>query len=149
MNPADARREQRLHRFFEITLLLKALFAVGEIVAAIGVYVVPLDTGRRFCRRGYQRRAGERTRMISSPPIWRLGANLSVGTQHFVAFYLLSHGAVKLWVIIGLMRERLWYYPVALVLFTLFIIYQIHRYMLTHSVSLAADHHRSISLFSG
>ena len=40
--------------------------------------------------------------------------NLSVGTQHFVALYLLSHGAVKLWVIIGLMRERLWYYPVAL-----------------------------------
>jgi len=43
VNPADARREQRLHRFFEITLLLKALFAVGEIVAAIGVYLAPLD----------------------------------------------------------------------------------------------------------
>ena len=43
---------------------------------------------------------------------------------------------MKLWVIIGLMRERLWYYPVALVIFTLFIVYQMHRYMLTHSVSL-------------
>ena len=52
MNPADARREQRLHRFFEITLLLKALFAVGEIVSAMGVYVVstrqqyPILSGR-------------------------------------------------------------------------------------------------------
>ena len=62
--------------------------------------------------------------------------NLSIGTKHFVALYLLSHGAVKLWVIIGLLRERLWYYPVALVVFTAFVIYQIHRYTLTHSVSL-------------
>ena len=48
MSTAAARREQRLHRFFEITLLLKALFAAGEIVAAIGVYVVPLDTVADF-----------------------------------------------------------------------------------------------------
>ena len=48
MSTAAERREQRLHRFFEITLLLKALFAVGEIVAAIGVYVVPLDAVSDF-----------------------------------------------------------------------------------------------------
>ena len=77
------------------------------------------------------------TRTIWSPLISPTGRRiLSIGTKHFVAFYLLSHGAVKLWVIIGLMRERLWYYPVALVIFTLFIVYQIHRYTLTHSVSL-------------
>ena len=43
MTTAATRREQRLHRFFEITLLLKAIFAAGEIVAALGVYVAPLD----------------------------------------------------------------------------------------------------------
>ena len=136
MNPAEARREQHLHRFFEIALLLKALFAVGEIVAAIGVYVVPLDTVAELV--GAVTRA-ELTRhphdiVAGHLAIW--AHNLSVGTKHFVALYLLSHGAVKLWVIIGLMRERLWYYPVALVLFMLFIVYQLHRYALTHAVSL-------------
>jgi uncharacterized membrane protein len=133
---AATRREQRLHRFFEITLLLKALFAVGEIVAAIGVYVVPLDTVADFIGAMTQAELARHPHDVAAAHLAEWARNLSVGTQHFVALYLLTHGAVKLWVIIGLMRERLWYYPVALVLFTLFIVYQIHRYTLTHSVSL-------------
>jgi uncharacterized membrane protein len=136
VNTAAERREQRLHRFFEITLLLKALFAVGEIVAAIGVYVVPLDTVANFVGAisHAELRAHPHDAVAAHLADW--AQNLSVGTQHFVAFYLLTHGAVKLWVIIGLLRERLWYYPVALVVFLLFIAYQIHRYTQTHSVSL-------------
>ena len=136
MNPAASRREQRLHRFFEITLLLKALFAVGEIVAAIGVYVVPLDRVADFVGAITSAELAKHPHDFVAAHLADWAQNLSIGTKHFVAFYLLSHGAVKLWVIIGLMRERLWYYPVALVLFTLFIVYQIHRYTLTHSVSL-------------
>jgi uncharacterized membrane protein len=131
-----SRREQRLHRLFEITLLLKALFAVGEIVAAVGVYIVPLDAVADFVGAITQTELAKHPHDIVAVHLADWARNLSLGTQHFVAFYLLTHGAVKLWVIIGLMRERLWYYPVALVLFTLFIVYQIHRYTLTHSVSL-------------
>ena len=136
MSTAAARREERLHRFFEITLLLKALFAAGEIVAAIGIYVVPLDLVADFVGAVTDAELARHPRDIVAAHLADWAQNLSVGTKHFVALYLLSHGVVKLWVIIGLMRERLWYYPVALVLFTLFVLYQIHRYMLTHSVSL-------------
>ena len=136
MSTAASRREQRLHRFFEITLLLKALFAVGEIVAALGIYIAPLDTISDFVGAITQAELAKHPHDIVAAHLAEWAQNLSVGTQHFVALYLLSHGAVKLWVIIGLMRERLWYYPVALVLFTLFVVYQIHRYTLTHSVSL-------------
>jgi uncharacterized membrane protein len=133
---AAERREQRLHRFFEITLLLKALFAAGEIVAAIGVYVVPLHAIADFVGAVTHAELAAHPHDIVAAHLATWARNLSVGTQHFVAFYLLSHGAVKLWVIIGLMRERLWYYPVALVVFTIFVIYQLHRYTVTHSVSL-------------
>ncbi|HEX2151331.1 MAG TPA: DUF2127 domain-containing protein [Stellaceae bacterium] len=136
MTKAATRREERLHRFFEITLLLKALFAAGEIVAAIGIYVVPLAVISDFI--GAITHA-ELARHPHDPIAARLAdwaRNLSIDTTHFVAFYLLSHGAIKLWVILGLLRERLWYYPVAFVVFTAFIIYQIHRYTLTHSMSL-------------
>ena len=136
MTPAESRREQRLHRFFEITLLLKAVFAIGEIVAAIGVYVVPLETAADFVGAVTGAELARHPHDIVAAHLSEWARNLSVSTQHFVALYLLSHGAVKLWVIIGLLRERLWYYPVALVVFTLFVAYQIHRYTLTHSVSL-------------
>ena len=52
----------------------------------------------------------------------------------FAAVYLLGHGVIKLWLIIGLLREKLWYYPTALVVFGLFIVYQLYRYSFTHSI---------------
>jgi uncharacterized membrane protein len=133
---AAERREQRLHRFFEITLLLKAVFAAGEIVAAIGVYIIPLHVIADVVGAVTHAELAAHPHDLVAAHLADWARNLSVGTQHFVAFYLLSHGAVKLWVIIGLMRERLWYYPVALVVFTIFVIYQLHRYTVTHSVSL-------------
>jgi uncharacterized membrane protein len=57
-----------------------------------------------------------------------------IGTQVFVALYLLSHGSIKLWLIIALLREKLWYYPTAIVIFGLFIVYQLYRFSFTHSV---------------
>ena len=61
---------------------------------------------------------------------------MSVSTRHFAALYLLSHGAIKLWLILGLLREKLWYYPTAMVIFGLFIAYQLYRFSFTHSVFL-------------
>jgi hypothetical protein len=43
----------------------------------------------------------------------------------------LSHGVVKLWLIIGLLRQKLWYYPLAAAVFGLFIVYQ---YSFTNSL---------------
>jgi len=60
--------------------------------------------------------------------------NLSVSTQRFMALYLLAHGSVKLWLIVGLLREKLWYYPTAIVVFSLFIFYQLYRFTFTHSM---------------
>ena len=60
--------------------------------------------------------------------------NYSVSAQHFTALYLVSHGAVKLLVIWGLLKEELWCYPIALVVFSLFIFYQLYRFTHTHSV---------------
>ncbi len=61
---------------------------------------------------------------------------LSVSAQHFTAVYLFSHGAIKLWLIVGLLRGRLWYYPTAMVVFWLFIVYQLYRFSFTHSIFL-------------
>jgi uncharacterized membrane protein len=62
--------------------------------------------------------------------------NLSVSSQHFAAFYLLSHGIIKLWLIIGLWRGKLAYYPAAIAVFGLFILYQMYRYSFTQSLLL-------------
>lgn len=60
--------------------------------------------------------------------------HLSIGTQRFAAAYLLGHGTIKLWLIAGLLRERLWYFPAAITIFGLFIAYQVYRYTFTHAI---------------
>lgn len=59
--------------------------------------------------------------------------HLSGSDQVFAGVYLLVHGVVKLWLVIGLLRGRLSFYPVSLAVFALFIAYQLYRYGFTHS----------------
>jgi uncharacterized membrane protein len=54
--------------------------------------------------------------------------------QFFGGLYLLSHGIVKIFLVAGLLRNRLWAYPASMGVFTVFIIYQLFRYFFkTHS----------------
>nr|WP_230945803.1 hypothetical protein [Burkholderia cepacia] len=48
--------------------------------------------------------------------------HLSVGTQRFAALYLPPYGIVMLWLIIALLRHRLWYYPTSIGIF-----WRVHR----------------------
>ena len=42
-------------------------------------------------------------------------ATYTSGTVVFVAFYLLSRGLIKVFLIVGLLRNKLWAYPASLV----------------------------------
>ncbi|MBI5469698.1 DUF2127 domain-containing protein [Candidatus Kaiserbacteria bacterium] len=60
--------------------------------------------------------------------------NPSHDTLVFGGLYLLSHGIVKLFLVAGLLRNKLWAYPASLAVFALFILYQVERWFSTHSV---------------
>lgn len=62
-----------------------------------------------------------------------MGQNFSISTQHSVAAYMLLHGTTKLVVIWLLLTKKLWAYPFAVVVFALFIAYEMYSYM--HSLS--------------
>ena len=65
-----------------------------------------------------------------------MAQGFSVGSKNFYAFYLLSHGIVKLALVAGLLRNKLWSYPASLIVLALFILYQIYRFYYTQSVGL-------------
>ena len=47
-----------------------------------------------------------------------------------------SHGAIKLVTVLLLARGKLWAYPLAIAVFSGFIVYQVHRYVLTPGIGL-------------
>ncbi|BCG04640.1 membrane protein (plasmid) [Paraburkholderia sp. PGU19] len=126
--------DKHLHLFFEVSLWSKAVFALSEIVAGVATYCVPLRffltvvlwvTREEFAEDPYD---------LVGNFLLHTVQHLSIGAQKFAAIYLVGHGMIKLWLIVGLLRQRLWYYPVSIIVFGLFISYQVYRYTFTQSV---------------
>lgn len=126
--------EHNLHIAFQISLLLKGLFALSEIFAGIGTYFVTRRLLVDIVSAVTRAELSEDPRDFVANYLVHWAQNLSIGTKHFAGVYLLTHGIVKLWLIVGLLRQRLWYYPTAILVFTAFIAYQLYRFTFTHSV---------------
>ncbi len=125
--------EKYVHLAFEVSLVLKAVFAVAETLAGIGAYFVTQQLLFRLVERITREELLEDPRDFIANHLFQSAQHFSVSTRNFTAVYLLAHGVIKLWLIIGLLRQKLWYYPVAISIFGLFIAYQLYRYGLTHS----------------
>jgi uncharacterized membrane protein len=54
----------------------------------------------------------------------------------FASLYLLSHGITKVALVVCLWLNKLWAYPLTMLVFAGFCVYQIHRYTRTHSIML-------------
>ena len=126
--------EENIHLVFEVSLWLKGAFAFFEILAGVLTYFIPQQLLLGFVLWVTKAEFAEDPHDIVANFLLHTVQHLSVGAQTFAAIYLLAHGVLKLWLIIGLLRKRLWYYPVAIVVFALFIVYQLYRYSFTHSV---------------
>jgi uncharacterized membrane protein len=127
-------QEKTLHLVFEASLFLKGAFAVAEIVTGIGVYFVTQQFVFKLVERITRAELLEDPRDFVANYLFASAQHLSVSTRKFAAFYLLAHGVIKLWLIIGLLRAKPSYYPVAMAVFGMFIVYQVYRFSATTSL---------------
>lgn len=130
--------EYRIHRLFQISVILKGLHALLECAGGVALYFVGTDTIVRWIGLLTQEELSEDPRDFVATHLLSWAQHLSVGTQSFYAFYLLSHGLVKVFLVAGLLREKLWAYPTSLAALAAFIAYQLYRYSYTHSAGLIA-----------
>lgn len=126
--------ERYIHLAFRISLWFKALFALTEILGGITAFFVTKAVLVQAANMITQGELQEDPHDLVANYLLHSVKHLSLATQHFFGLYLLGHGVVKLWLIVGLLRTRLWYYPTALVVFGLFIVYQLYRFGDTHSL---------------
>lgn len=136
--PATPVEERRIFRFFEISVLLKGANAVLELVGGALALLVPPEFIRDVAAYFTNEELGQDPHDFVATHILQL-ANVYAtgGHQLFAALYLLSHGAVKLVLVVALLKNKLWAYPAALVVFGLFILYQGYLFILEQSVGIA------------
>ena len=127
-------KERNIHLLFEASLILKAIFAALEIIGGVVAYFVSQQAIVSLVTLITADELAEDPRDHIANYLLHSAQTISVSAEHFAALYLLGHGVLKLWVIAGLLREKFWYYPAALVVFGLFIVYQLYRFSFTHSV---------------
>ena len=107
--------EASIRRLFRLSIALKGLHALAEVAGGIALSLFSTDSILRMLYR-------------VDRPDW-FASHFTPNEHRYYAVYLLSHGIANLVIVWGLMRERLWAYPVTFVVLSLFVAYQVQRFI--------------------
>ncbi len=121
------------HDFFLVSVFFKGLDGVLEIIGGVLLFLTDPAGINKLIKLLTQHELLEDKKDLIANYLVHAGSSLSLSTQHFGGYYLLSHGAIKVFLVASLLRRRLWAYPTAIVFFTAFVAYQLYRYAGTHS----------------
>ena len=132
------RQRSLAHSAFEVSIFFKGLDGALEIVGGLLLFFVKPETISRIVIALTQHELSEDRSDIIASYLVRLAHNVSASTQVFGGVYLLSHGVIKVFLVESLLRGRLFAYPMAIVFFALFIVYQLYRYYLHPSIGMIA-----------
>jgi uncharacterized membrane protein len=128
--------EHQIRQIFVVSVLLKGAHAVIECVGGAALGLISTTTIVNLVNILTQEELVEDQDDFIARHLLAWAQGLSVATKNFYAFYLLSHGVVKLLLVVGLLRGKLWSYRMSLVVFGLFVVYQLYRYSYTHGAGL-------------
>jgi uncharacterized membrane protein len=131
-------KSQLRELLFRISVALKGLHATLEIVGGIALLVVSPAFILRAMELLTQDEVTEDPRDLIANNLHDAARHLSLGSQHFAAYYLLSHGVTKAFLVAALLKGKRWAYPLAVIVFGAFIAYQLYRFTFTHSIGLIA-----------
>lgn len=119
--------ERRVRILFRWSLWLKALLSLSEILGGLALEFVGNATIVGLAR------ALTRSELLEDPNdrianfLLDQAHRFSVDQQSFAAFFLLSHGAVKLVLVAGVLAGIGWAYPAFMIALVLLIAYQGYR----------------------
>lgn len=123
--------EKELHSLFEIGVVLKGINAALELV--FGVLLMVVDVSGIV-------QALINNALIEDPDSFlavhlrSYADHLTPGAEFYSGIYLLSHGLIKIFLVWGLLRGKLWSYPASLAVLFLFVLYQTFSFARTYSI---------------
>lgn len=122
------RSENTREFLFRASVMLKGLDALLEIAGGIALWVVSPGVIVRAVGLLTQDEIAEDPHDVVANYLRHAASRFSLASEHFVAIYLLAHGIVKMFVVVALLEDELWAYPLAIIVFGGFIVYQLYRF---------------------
>ena len=88
--------EKRIHRIFQVSVLLKGAHALVECLGRIALYFITTAEVAAWVNMLTQEELVKDPKDFIANQLLAMAQNLSLGTKSFYAFYLLSHGLAKI-----------------------------------------------------
>ena len=121
---------------FRAGITLKAFDGVLEIVGGIWLWLILPSAMNSVIRVIVEHELSRDPHDFIAIHLLRTSEMLLSGNRLFASTYLLSHGAVKVVLVVALWMNAQWAYPLTIFVFGAFSTYQIYRYTHTHSIVL-------------
>ncbi len=128
--------EKNVHKVFVLSLILKGFNSVLEILGGLMLLFTGSLT-ELFFLLIHKELIEDPTDFVATY-IQHSLPYFSTHGQLYAAFYLLSHGIIKMILVVSLLRDKLWAYPATIVTLFLFIAYQLYRLIHGYSLILVA-----------
>jgi uncharacterized membrane protein len=120
---------------FATGIILKGLNGVLEIIGGTLLLVIPPATINNIVIGLTQNELSEDPNGLIASHLLNNVQGLTGSTALFGAFYLLSHGIVKVILVVAVLKNKIWAYPWMIGFLGLFIAYQL--YLMTSAASVA------------
>lgn len=127
---------QNIHRIFDLSIIVKGVDGLLEIVGGILFLFITPQSLNGIVAFLFAHELSEDPHDWLAVSLNQTVLHLTSNTKLFVSIYLIFHGFVKIFLVAGLLRKKMWSYPTAIGFLSLFILYQIYRFFNSHSIEL-------------
>jgi uncharacterized membrane protein len=136
IHPAGVRRKTLLHESFRAGITIKGIDGLLEGIGGAILWSVKPSALNKIALRFLEFDLPFDRHEFITTHLYRATEHLASGSTHFASLYLLTHGLIKALLVIALWFDALWAYPLTMFVFGTFCVYQVHRFMHTHSILL-------------
>lgn len=125
-----------LDKTYEIGIIIKGIDGALELIGGLLVLFIPRSVILHLTDVLTRNELANDPHDFFANHILKAGHSLATGSRTFAILFLLTHGAVKVGLVVALLRQKLWAYPWALVILSLFLIYQIYLLIVRTTISM-------------
>lgn len=129
-----AARELTLHRLFKLGIWVKLFDGILEFAAGLLFLTLTPQMLNHSVIILTQHELTEDPGDLIANALRHAASHLSSESKLIAALYLLGNGIVKIFLATGILRGKLWCYPTAIVVMTIFVVLQVARLIYKFSI---------------